>query len=271
MSPTNQATRLEDAFAARRGALLPYFTAGFPDQQTTADLICRADALGVAAVEIGFPYSDSVGDGPVIQASFHEALAGGHTVRNAFDLIEDLRASVSCGLIAMVSYSIVHQIGVATFMDRLAQVGGDGVILPDLPIEESAGATAAADRAGVCHIGLVAPTTSAERRRVIARASRGFVYQIAVAGTTGERADLPQCLPDEVARLKEASNLPVCVGFGISQPQHVRAVCRFADGAIVGSAVIRRIQDARARGLSTAALVDHVAEFIGDLMTGVAG
>lgn len=265
--------RIEDRFRTRQahepGALLPYFTAGFPDCAATIEFIRSADAIGAVAVEIGMPYSDSIADGPVIQNSFHEALKGGHTLEATFDLVAAVRPSVSCGLVAMLSYSIVHRFGVGAFMDRAAAAGFDGVILPDVPVEESAPTSLAAGRAKLCHIGLVAPTTSADRRAKIAQSSTGFVYQIAVAGTTGERHSIPGGLPDEVARLRQVSGLPVCVGFGISTADHVRKVCSFADGAIVGSALIRRIDDELKKGSERSAVIESVSGFLAELASGL--
>ncbi len=261
--------RFRDNAIAGTGALLPYFTSGYPDTATTAELIRQADALGVTAVEIGVPYSDSIADGPVIQESFNHALRRGHKLHDTFRLASDVRSSVSCALVAMVSYAIVYRKGVNAFMDRAAGAGFDGVILPDVPVEESAPASAAACRAGLCYIGLVAPTTSSARRKAIARASSGFIYQIAVAGTTGERSTLPSSLPDEAAQLRAISGVSVCVGFGISTTEQVRAVCGFADGAIVGSAIVRRIADALKKGVEEAALVDFVSKFLARLMAGV--
>lgn len=265
--------RIDERFrkhgVSTQGALLPYFTSGFPDAATTAELIRQADALGAAVVEIGVPYSDSIADGPVIQESFSYALQRGHKLEDTFRLASEVRPAVSCALVAMLSYALVHRAGVDAFMNRAAGAGFDGVILPDVPVEESAPTSKAAQRAGLRYVGLVAPTTSPPRRGAIARSSSGFLYQIAVTGTTGERQTLPSTLPDEVARLREVSGLPVCVGFGISTAQQVRQVCGFADGAIVGSAIVRCIGEALKRGLEPEALVEPVSAFVAQLMSGV--
>lgn len=245
---------------------MPYLTVGYPDVIVTEGLIRRADALGVTAIELGIPYSDSIADGPVIQSSFHDALAKGFRLQHAFDLVARVRSDVGCALIAMVSYSVVHRVGLDDFMRRASQAGFDGVILPDVPFEESVPTIAAAASAGLCHIGLVAPTTEATRRAAIAKSTTGFVYKIAVAGTTGERSELPANLADEVNQLRQISGLPVCVGFGVSKPEHVRNVCAVADGAIVGSAIIRRITDAIEKGQDSDAIVESVSQFISELM-----
>ena len=248
-----------------RGALLPYLTAGFPDLNVTEALIRRFDQAGAACVEVGFPYSDSIADGPVIQSSFHYVLERGYRVEQTFELAARIRGDVSCALAAMVSFSIVHRLGVDAFMRRSAESGFDGVILPDLPVEEAHSTRAAVLDHGLDFVGLVAPTTSMGRRQTIARAATGFLYKIAAAGLTGERSRMAPALRDEVAELRRFTRLPICIGFGISTPQHVRQACSVADGAIVGSAVVRRIADGVERGLSKEMLVDTIAAFVEEL------
>ncbi len=269
MAPNRITRRLQENAQAQVGTLMPYFTAGFPDAATTASLIVEADRLGAGIVEIGFPFSDSIADGPVIQASFHHALGRGHRVEDAFRLVEDVRSRVDCGLVAMVCYSIVSRIGLDRFMARAADAGFDGVILPDVPVEEAGVTVAAASRAGLCHIGLVAPTTSPSRRQAIANSATGFIYQIATAGTTGERGSLPTGLAEEVKQMRESSGLPVCVGFGVSDADQVREICRFASGAIVGSAIIRRIDEAIKSGADATRVVEQVGEFLRSLVLGL--
>lgn len=267
------ASRLQDCFqckdASRAGALLPYFTGGFPDLATSAELIRQAATLGAAAVEIGFPFSDSIADGPVIQGSFHHVLDRGHHLSDVFEFVSTVRPTVECALVAMVSMSIVYRAGLDVFMQRAASAGFDGVIVPDLPVDESTEAAAAAKKADLGYVGLVAPSSSVERRKAIARLSSGFVYYVAVQGTTGERASLPATLAPAVAELRQAGGLPVCVGFGVSTAEHVRAVCSVADGAIVGSAIVRRIADAVERGLERTTLIDSVSRFLSELMSGL--
>ncbi len=230
-------------------------------------MILAADGLGAPAVEIGVPYSDSIADGPVIQESFTYALEHGHAVRNALELIAKVRPSVDCGLVLMLSYSIVHRIGLERFMSEAGAAGADGVILPDVPVEEASEVRRAAACASLCHIGLVAPTSSPARRAEVARASSGFVYQIAAAGTTGERSSLPPSLAADVAELRRHTPLPVCVGFGVSTAEQVRLIRQIADGAIVGSALIRRISDAMRAGTPSAQIVADVGDLLRELDT----
>ena len=258
----------EPGRSSGHGALLPYLTLGFPDLGVTEALIRRCDALGVRVIEIGIPYSDSIADGPMIQSSFNAALEAGVRPSDAFDLIARVRSDVSCALVAMVSFTVVHRVGVERFLKRAAASGFDGVILPDLPLEEAAPVRAHVEREGLAMIGLVAPTTSDLRKREIAGMSSGFVYQIAHAGLTGERTGVNKRLAEDVLSLKASSGLPVCVGFGVSTPDHVREVCSFADGAIVGSAIVRRLTEGVETGLSRDELVAHVGGFVAELVEG---
>lgn len=253
---------------AGKGALLPYLTAGFPNAQTSERLIQAADATGAACVELGFPFSDSIADGPVIQESFHQVLSNGWTVEDTMNLVSRVRPAVECALIAMVSYTIVYRYGLDAFLDRAVTAGFDGLILPDVPAEEAKPKKQAADRAGLSYIGLVAPNTSPQRCETIVKHCSGFVYKIAVSGTTGERSQVPKDLENDVDQIRKQSGLPVCVGFGVSSAEHVRAVCNAADGAIVGSAIVRRVADGVRAGLPSDAIVDRVSDFMAELMTG---
>ncbi len=261
--------RLREAAGGNSGVLLPYFTSGYPDVETTGKFIQAADALGVPVIELGVPYSDSIADGPVIQASFHSVLARGQTLEDTFSIVSGVRASLRCAIVAMVSYSILHRTGVEAFCERAASAGFDGLIVPDVPVEEAPPVSAATCRAGLGYVGLVAPTTTPARREAIARASTGFIYQIAVAGTTGERLTIPTGLHEEVSRLRDVSGLPVCVGFGVSTAEHVRAICELADGAIVGSAIIRRIREALEARVDSTALIAGISAFLSELISGV--
>ncbi|MCP4247763.1 MAG: tryptophan synthase subunit alpha [bacterium] len=245
--------------------LLPYLTAGHPDLGVTAELVRRLDALGVAAIEIGFPFSDSIADGPIIQDSFHRALATGFRVGALFDAIAALRGQVQVPLVAMVSYSIVTRLGAERFCNRAAEAGFDGLIAPDLPLEEAGRlAELAADR-GLKNVMLVSTTTPADRCGRIVERCTGFVYQIAVAGITGERRRLADELPGQVARLRTVTDLPICVGFGIGTPEQARQAAEVADGVIVGSAIVRRMTEALEAGHGSDRIVEDITAFVGQL------
>ncbi|MHC5110663.1 MAG: tryptophan synthase subunit alpha [Planctomycetota bacterium] len=258
--------RIEQKLAQRRkagrGAFLPYFTAGYPDLKTTQALVVRAEKCGASVVEIGFPYSDSIADGPVIQESFWQAIDGGFRTQDGLDAIREIRSQADIGLVAMISYSLVFRIGAAAFIKSAAEAGIDGVIFPDVPVEEAGPISRLTDQHGLCHIGLVAPTSDLERRKTIASLSSGFVYQIATAGTTGERASTNTDIRSDIEALRGHTSLPICVGFGISKPEHVREVCTYADGAIVGSAIVRRIRDAISEGVVGEPLLDRIGAML---------
>jgi tryptophan synthase alpha chain len=233
----------------RRRALMPFITAGDPDLATTASLIHELVACGAHMVEVGIPYSDPIADGPVISASYTRALQRGITLSAILQTLRTLRAETMGGpltvapLVTMVSYAIVHRHGVDRYLDDVAAAGIDGLIVPDLPIEEATPLSATAAALGLKLIQLITPTTPRERALRIAAATTGFIYYVAVAGITGERATLPSELLADVSWLREQTELPVCIGFGISSPEHVRTLAPVADGLIVGSALVRRLAE----------------------------
>ncbi len=250
-------------------ALMPFITAGDPDLATTAKLLPALEQAGASVVELGIPFSDPVADGPTIQASMTHALSQGVRVREVFEMVAGVRSEVSLGLVAMVSYSIVHRIGLSTFVREAAEAGIDGFIFPDLPLEESAPAVEAVREAGLVLSMLISPTTPIERAERIARASSGFLYVLSRAGITGETTALPQGLADRIQRLRNVTDLPVAVGFGISSRQQVQEVVGVADAAIVGSAIVRRIAEHRDDGAD--AVVEEVASFTRELAAGLPG
>jgi tryptophan synthase alpha chain len=248
------------------GALLPYFTAGFPSLSVTADLLRRADGCGVTAVEVGFPYSDSIADGPTISSSFHKALKNGLSVADIFDMVSSVREEISIPLSAMVSFSIVEGIGRASFIGQAVRAGFSALIIPDLPVEEAPETADAVRRAGLDLVMLVAPNSSPQRCERISGLSSGFLYYLSVAGTTGVRDRLPAELADNVRRLRGLTELPICVGFGVGTAEQVREVCTVADGAVVGSAIVRRITAGLERGAADREIVESVGEFLSALL-----
>lgn len=245
--------RLQETFAAARNSgrklLCPFITAGYPDLKQTVDLLLAVERGGGSVIEVGIPFSDPVADGPVIQTSFTHALAHGVTVAGALSSISEARArGLKVPVVVMVSFSIIFRKGTREFARQCQQAGVDGVILPDLPLEEAPAVTAAFTAAGIETSLLVTPNTPPERRMAIAKLCTGFIYYVSVVGITGERKDLPPDLVSNVKALRDASGLPVCVGFGISNAEHVRQVVQVADGAIVASALMRRLGDAMQAG-----------------------
>ena len=229
--------------AAGHMAFMPFITAGDPDLATTCELIELLADCGVDLIEIGFPYSDPIADGPVIQSSYTRALAKKLTVAEIFDAIGRLtrrRANLP-PLVAMVSYAIIFRIGSPAFVAQAKAAGFSGLIVPDLPADEAADMARLAAGAGLDLVELIAPTTTKERTARILDTSRGFLYCISVAGTTGARTDLPAELRDQLTWLKSQTKLPLAVGFGVSRPEQVAALKGVADGVIVGSAIVRHV------------------------------
>ncbi|MBL9141899.1 MAG: tryptophan synthase subunit alpha [Phycisphaerae bacterium] len=227
--------------------LLPFVTAGYPTLDATAAALPALAAAGGAVIEVGIPFSDPIADGPVIAASMHEALVAGCTPERVFATVKRVRPTVNAALMAMVSFSIVQRMGVDRFVGSAADAGFDGVIVPDIDLLDARALRAACDASGIACTLLVAPTTSPERTRKIVAECTGFVYALSRVGITGERAEAPNAQP-VVERIRACTALPVAVGFGISTREHVRAVWQYADGAIVGSSLVKRMQRAVADG-----------------------
>lgn len=261
--------RLRSATAGGGKCLMPYLTAGFPDLDATVALIERCSAAGCPALEIGFPFSDSIADGPVIQESFYRALDAGFRVDALFEAIARVRARTSAALVAMVSMSLVMKRGPEKFVRAAAGAGFDGLIVPDVPIDEAAALSHVAESAGLCNVLMIAPTSATERQARIAAAARGFLYVIATRGITGERSQVEHDLADHVEALRKLTSVPLIAGFGVSTPAHVREICQHADGVIVGSAIIRRIAAAAGQGASTAQVVEAVGSYVDELRSGL--
>jgi tryptophan synthase alpha chain len=267
--------RIDRIFSDLRGgsaptpgkALMPFITAGDPDVATTAAMLPALEEAGARIVEVGVPFSDPIADGPVIQASMSYALDRGVRVGQVFEAVASVRAKVGLGLVAMVSYSIVHRLDPRSFVRQARQAGFDGFIFPDLPLEESAAVREAVASEGMILSMLIAPATSPERAEAIARASTGFVYIVSRSGITGERSELPPELPERLRRLRGVTDLPMAVGFGVSTAEQVRQVVNVADAAIVGSALMRRVAEYRQQG--GAAVVREAAAMTRELTTGL--
>ena len=240
--------RIDDIFselrAEGRTALMPFVTAGYPSLATTAAIVPALEEAGAHIVELGIPFSDPIADGPVIAASMHEALLGGVTPTAVFDLVRQLRPQTKLGLLAMVSDSIIHRMGAARFVADAANAGFDGLIVPDIDVESAEAVGSLATDHGMSLSLLIAPTTPEDRISRITSLCSGFVYLLARVGITGERVDAPD-ITERVRIVRQHTDLPIAAGFGISRPEHVAAVTASADGAIVGSALVRRMGNAK--------------------------
>ncbi|HVP38436.1 MAG TPA: tryptophan synthase subunit alpha [Candidatus Saccharimonadales bacterium] len=250
------AARLEAAFRATRSkgrlALVPFLTAGFPDPARTVEAAEALAAAGAAALELGIPFSDPIADGPVIQVTSQQALARGVTVESALEMAAQIHARTGLPLVAMTYANPVLRCGVERFARRAAESGVDGVILTDVPPEELSEAWAALRAAGLGCVRLVTPLTRRERLARILEGGGGYVYVVSRTGVTG-RGEAAAGLADLVQELRGLTALPVAVGFGIEGPEQVRRLAGLADGVIVGSALLRRMQAAGPEGAAAAA------------------
>jgi tryptophan synthase alpha chain len=256
-------TLFQQLRARGRKAFIPFVTAGDPDLNTTALLVRDLANRGASLIEIGFPYSDPIADGPVIQASYTRALDHGLRIDDIFACIRGLSGKGG-PLVGMLSYSLVHRRGPERFLSQARAAGLCGAIVPDLPVEESEPLARLAAAQDVKLIQLVTPTTPRDRAVRIAHASTGFLYCVSVTGITGERDQLPQELIEQLSWLRGQTDLPLCVGFGISRPEHVRMLRDAADGLIVGSALVRRLEQAGSRPL------EQIVREVGDLAQSLA-
>jgi tryptophan synthase alpha chain len=233
-----------------RRAFVPYVTAGHPDRARSVALLQGLEASGADVVEVGVPFSDPLADGAVIQASSQTALDQGTRLDQVLEIISDASLTIP---VVLFSYLNPLLRGGDDALRRAADAGAHGVLVTDLPLGADAEREAWFARSPLAFIRLVAPTTPASRMAEIARTGSGFVYLISRLGVTGERSDLPPELPDTVARLRTATSLPVCVGFGISKPEQARTVAGIADGVVVGSAIVRAAGDSVDSALRLAA------------------
>lgn len=253
----------------KRKALMPFITAGDPELAFTAAVLKEVIGRGSHLCEVGIPYSDPIADGPVIQASYTRALAHKIKLVDILNTLGEVASQVKAPLVTMVSYAIVYRHGVEKYIDDVATRGLAGLIVPDLPVEESAQLATICKQRDISLIQLVTPTTPRDRAVRIAETSTGFLYYVSVAGITGERAALPPELVDNVGWLRTQTNLPICIGFGISQPEHVRLLAPVADGLIVGSAIVRRIATAAEKPRDQ--VLREVGDYVAELSAALAG
>ena len=240
--------RLEATLSGLRqrgeGAFMPFLVIGDPDLAATEALADRLIAAGSDILEFGFAFSDPPADGPVIQAADVRALAQGTTPADAFALLQRVRTRTEAPFTLLMYYNLILQFGVDAFYARCAEVGVDAVLVADLPVEEASPALAAAEAHGVAPIFIVSELTSVARLDAIRSSAKGYLYVVTHLGVTGERVSVAARLGELITRLRAGTDLPLLAGFGISAPAHVREVLDAgADGAIVGSALIRRIAD----------------------------
>lgn len=247
------AAAIDAARAEGRGALVGYLPAGFPDIETSVRAAVALARGGADVLEIGPPYSDPVMDGTVIQEATQAALARGFRLADLFTVVQEVTRQVDVPVLVMTYWNPVLQYGVDRYADSLLSAGGAGLITPDITPEAAGEWIAASERTGLDRVFLAAPTSTDERLRLIARSSTGFVYTVSTMGITGERAQLDAAARGLVSRLRENGAERACVGIGISNAEQVAGVLEYADGAIVGTALVRALRDGGVEALEAAA------------------
>lgn len=254
------AKRFQELRTRGEKALICFVTAGDPSAERTVEIVDTLARAGADAVEIGLPFSDPLADGPSIQASSQRSLERGMTTPKALEVVRKIRASnPDLPLILMTYYNPIRHYGLERYARDAAAAGADGHIVTDLTPEEAADWKAYSAANGLDTVFLLAPTSTSDRIEVVARLSTGFVYCVSRTGVTGAREDVPAELKEVVATIRARTAEPICVGFGISTPEHVRRICAFADGAVVGSSLVDLIHRHRDDSDLLARVNDYVA------------
>jgi tryptophan synthase alpha chain len=243
VAPSPVGSAIEASRADRAGAFIGYLPVGFPDLETSIDAAVALVENGVDVLELGLPYSDPVMDGPVIQQATQAALEAGFRLHDAFTAVEAIRNRVDAPVLLMTYWNPVLQYGVDRFADDLVSAGGAGLITPDLTVDSGASWLEASDRTGLDRVFLAAPTSTDERLRLAVENSRGFVYTVSTMGITGARTDLDAAARKLVGRLRDVGATSTCVGIGVSTPDQIHEILGYADGAIVGSALVRALAE----------------------------
>ena len=238
-------SKIDDAFK-HKPIFMPYFPLGYPDLETSIDVIEALARNGADLIEVGLSFSDPLADGPVIQRATQIALEKGITIKKSLKAVAELRRrGVDIPLVLMSYYNPILAYGLENFVKDARSVDADGFIIPDLPPEEDDEFVSAIDGSHLPLIRMLAPTTPAARMELVARGAQGFIYLVSVTGVTGARQSLANGLPELIMRVREHTSLPVCVGFGIGTPEQAKVVGAVADGVIVGSACVRSIGESK--------------------------
>lgn len=230
-------SKIQKAFEGKK-AFIPFITCGDPDLETTEQLVYAMEKAGAALIELGIPFSDPTAEGPVIQDANIRALSGGVTTDKIFDMVEKIRKNTQIPLVFMTYANVVFSYGAERFIKKAAEIGMDGLILPDVPYEEKEEFDGICKQYGLDLVSLIAPT-SHDRIKMIAKDASGFIYCVSSLGVTGTRSAITTDIGAMVNLVKEVTDLPCAVGFGISTPEQAAKMCESADGAIVGSAIVK--------------------------------
>jgi tryptophan synthase alpha chain len=254
-----------------RKAFMPFITAGDPSLEFTAEMLKRLDAEGCHLAELGIPYSDPIADGPVIQASYTRALNAGTKLKDILATVTTVTSEIKMPIVTMVSYAIIFRTGIDEYLKQAQAAGIAGAIVPDMPVDESAELAAKCRALDFSLIQLITPTTPRERAIEIARHTTGFIYYVSITGITGERTELPSGLVDDLKWLRQQTDLPICVGFGISSPEHAEVLKPVCDGMIVGSAIVRRIAAATTEDAAAEQVLGDVGRFARSMLSAING
>jgi len=250
----------------KKTAFIPYICGGDPNIDITYKLVLALDRTGADIIELGVPFSDPIADGPTIQKASERALKNKVTLDQLLELVADLRMETQVPIVLMGYYNPIFVMGIDTFFAKSRSVGVDGVIIPDLPIEESNPIKKIAKQYDIKVIFLVAPTSNVERMKKIAKSGNGFIYCVSVTGVTGIRQNVSNELEPMITELRRHTETPVCVGFGISNPEQAKSVAELADGVVVGSAIINHIESNLG---NEADIVQSVSRFSAELIQGI--
>ncbi len=256
-------SKIKSAFEGKK-AFIPFITCGDPDLETTAKIVRAAAAAGASLIELGIPFSDPTAEGPVIQGANLRALSGGVTTDKVFDLVKDLRKDVTIPMVFMTYSNVVFSYGADDFIKKCRDTGIDGLILPDLPFEEKGEFLEICHRFDVDLISLIAPTSN-DRIAMIAKEAEGFIYLVSSLGVTGVRSEITTDIGALVKVIRANTDVPVAVGFGISTPEQARTMAMASDGAIVGSAIIRIIEQYKKES------PEHVGDYVRTMVEGIRG
>ena len=252
--------KLEEAKKNKRKLLCVFITLGFPNLKTTEKLIEGFQTKGVDLIELGFPFSDPLADGPTIQFSSEAALKRGVKMRDAFRMVKNLRRKGINIPILFFSYlNPIFQFGIKRFPSNLKEAGFDGLIIPDCPPEEDEPLWSSCRKADIAPVFLVAPTTTRKRARKIFAGSRGFLYYVSLRGVTGARKSLPRDLSHNLKALHRIDRKPILIGFGVSTPSQAKTLSKWASGVIVGSAIVARIRDSKGKEKPVLSFVESLA------------
>ena len=240
-------SRIEKKFRevlGRKGkAFIPYIMAGDPSLERTGELVGILEECGADIIELGVPFSDPLADGPTIQKAAQRALGEGVTLGKVIGFVGSLRKTTQIPIVLMTYYNLIFRYGEERFVRDAYSAGVDGIIIPDLPPDEAGSLLSFSKNTGFDIIFLVAPTSTGERIKKVARASRGFIYYVSITGITGSKLSVDASIGSHIAKIRQTSRKPVAVGFGISTPEEASEIAKIADGVIVGSAIVKRVED----------------------------